>query len=280
MKSTLAGAFALAVVAGCGVASSADAVPSAGTVTASADGAAAAVPPTRTSPGPFVLLDFEGEDALEATGTGPQVVVDRLRENFGLGWVTAGDGSRALRFPHYALTADAPRMALVLKPADQAQATTDPTSGDGTLTFGADLKLDHDAVSGLFDNGDNVLQRGLYADPSQYKLQVDKRIPSCTVKSPQARAFVQLPDAMERGWYRVSCRYDGQQLSVSAAKMTDGQPGETVTASVAAEVGPLAFDPATPVVVGGKIGTNGLLVHRQPDQFNGALDNLFVAPGL
>lgn len=280
MKSTLAGGFALAVVvAGCSGASSAGATPS--TVTSSADGSAtAATPPTRTSPGEFVLLDFEGENALETTGAGPDVLVERLRENFGLGWVTGGDGSRALRFPHYALTPDAPRMALVLKPADQAQATTDPTAGAGSLTFGADLKLDRDAVTGVFDNGDNVLQRGLYADPSQYKLQVDKRVPSCTVKSPTARAFVQLPDPMERGWYRVSCRYEGGVLSVSAARMVEGQPGEVTTASVAEDVGPLEFDPTTPVVVGAKIGGNGLLVRSQPDQFNGALDNVFVAPGL
>jgi len=280
MKSTLAAALALAVVAaGCSWASSADASPS----TAASSGEGSATPthsPDRTSSGPFVLLDFEGEDALEATGEGPRVVVDRLRENFGLGWVRSGDGSRALRFPHYALTADAPRMALVLKNADQGQASTDPTADDGSLTFGTDLKLDHDAGRGVFDNGDNVLQRGLYADPSQYKLQVDKRLPSCTVKSPSARAFVQLPESLDYGWYRVSCYYDGVTLTVSAAPMTGGTPGPALTASVAADIGPLAFDRKTPVVVGGKIGRNGQLVRSQPDQFNGALDNVFVSPGL
>lgn len=280
MKATLAGAFALAVVvAGCSGASSAGAAP--GTPAPTAPGTTGApLPPTRTSPGDFVLLDFEGADPLEAVGSGPRVEVDRLREDFGLGWVTGGDGSRALRFPHYALTADAPRMALLLKNGDQAAASTDPTAGDGRLVFGADLKLDRDAGRGPFDNGDNVVQRGLYADPSQYKLQVDKRIPSCTVKSSRARAFVQLPEPMESGWYRVSCRYEAGTLTVSAAPLEDGQPGAPVTASAAADLGPLVFDPETPVAVGGKIGGNGLLVRSQPDQFNGALDNLFVSPGL
>jgi hypothetical protein len=276
MKSTIAGAFALAVVvAGCAATPSAGASPSASPV----GRPAVTTVPSRDSAGNFVLLDFEGKHFLQGTSQGPNVLVDAQRENMPIGRVTGGDGSRALRFPHFATTEAAPRMVLVVQPADGTQASVDPTS-DGSLTFGADVKLDRSAGRGEFDNGDNVVQRGLFVDPSQYKLQVDDRMPSCSLKSATASAFVRAPEAMEPGWYRIVCDYHDGTLTVSVSRMEDGQVGEAVQASVTEDVGPLAFDPATPLVIGGKVGHNGLLVRGQPDQFNGALDNVFVSPGL
>jgi hypothetical protein len=276
MKSTLTGALVLAVVvAGCSATPSAGASPSASGL---GRAAATTIPSLDTSRS-FVLLDFEGTSPLQATTQGPGVRVDAKREKMPIGRVTSGDGSRGLRFPHFSKDDEAPRMVLVVQPEGTAAASVDPTS-DGGFTFGADVKLDRIAGSGKFDNGDNVVQRGLFADPSQYKLQVDKRVPSCTVKSPLARAFVKVPEAMEPGWYRVVCDYRAGTLTVSASRMENGQPGAPVQASVTEDLGPLVFNPATPLVVGGKVGSNGLLVRNQPDQFNGALDNVFVAPGL
>jgi hypothetical protein len=275
MKPTLTGAIVLAVVvAGCSATPSAGAAPS----TPSAGRAAATTIPSGDS-GNFVLLDFEGSNPFQVTSQGSDVKVDVRRENMPVGRVTSGDGSRGLRFPHFLADVEAPRMVLVLQPEEPAAASVDPTSG-GDFTFGADVKLDRNAGSGIFDNGDNVVQRGLFADPSQYKLQVDKRVPSCTVKSPLARAFVNAPEPMQPGWYRIVCDYHDGVLTVSTSRMENGVAGEPVQASVTEDLGPLVFNPATPVVVGGKIGSNGLLVRRQPDQFNGALDNVFVAPGL
>jgi hypothetical protein len=69
-------------------------------------------------------------------------------------------------------------------------------------------------------------------------------------------------------------------LTVSASRMKDGQVGAPVQAPVTEDLGPLIFNPVTPLVIGGKVGWNGLLVRKQPDQFNGALDNVFVTPKL
>jgi hypothetical protein len=276
MKSTVTGALVLAVVvAGCSAIPSAGAAPSASPV----GRPVATSIPSPDSSGDFVLLQFEGNKPFEVTSHGPNLKVDVKRENMPIGRVTSGDGSRGLRFPHFKQDEEAPRMVLVVQPEDDTAASVDPTS-DGSLTFGADVKLDRDAGSGTFDNGDNVVQRGLYADPSQYKLQVDKRVPSCTVKSPLARAFVKAPEPMQPGWYRVVCDYAAGTLTVTVSRMQDGQVGEPVQASVTEDLGPLVFNPVTPLVIGGKVGSNGLLVRNQPDQFNGALDNVFVAPGL
>jgi hypothetical protein len=273
MNSTVTGALVLAVVvAGCSATPSAGAAPSASPV----GRPAATSIPDPNSDGDFVLFQFEGTKPFEATSHGPDVKVDVQRENMPIGRVTSGDGSRGLRFPHFKQDEEAPRLILVVQPQDPTAASVDPTR-DGSLTFGADVKLDRDAGSGTFDNGDNVVQRGLFADPSQYKLQVDKRVPSCTVKSPLARAFVELPQPMERGWYRVVCDYRAGTLTVSASRMEDGQVGAPVQASVTQDVGPLVFNPVTPLVIGGKVGSNGLMVRHQPDQFNGALDNVFVS---
>jgi hypothetical protein len=276
MKSTMTGAFVLAVVvAGCSATPSAGASPS----TSSVGRPAATSVPSPGSSGNFLLLNFDDPNPFLVTNQGPNVKVDVKRENMPIGRVTSGDGSRGLRFPHFKQDEEAPRMVLVVQPEEMSAASVDPTS-DGDFTFGADVKLDRDAGSGKFDNGDNVLQRGLFADPSQYKLQVDKRVPSCTVKSPLARAFVKAPEAMQPGWYRIVCDYHAGSLTVSVSRMQDHEVGEPVQATVTENLGPLVFNPATPLVIGGKVGSNGLPIKNQPDQFNGALDNIFVAPGL
>ena len=41
-------------------------------------------------------------------------------------------------------------------------------------------------------------------------------------------------------------------------------------------VGSLTFDPAVPLVMGGKLTADGVVVQRKADQLNGALDNVFV----
>jgi hypothetical protein len=275
MKSTITGAFVLAVVvAGCSATPSAGASPSISSV----GRPAATSIPTPGSSGNFVLLNFDDSNPFVVTSQGPDVKVDVQRENMPVGRVTSGDGSRGLRFPHFKKDDEAPRMVLVVQPEELSAASVDP-AGDGEFTFGADVKLDRDAGSGTFDNGDNVLQRGLYADPSQYKLQVDKRVPSCTVKSPLARAFVRAPEAMQPGWYRIVCDYNAGSLTLSVSRMQNGEVGDPVQATVTEDLGPLVFKPATPVVIGGKVGFNGLMVRHNPDQFNGALDNVFVAPG-
>jgi hypothetical protein len=158
-------------------------------------------------------------------------------------------------------------------PADPAP---DGASSAPDLVFGADVQLGEGSGAGAQDNGDNVVQRGLFADQDQLKLQVDKHVPSCTVRTPRLRAFVKLTHAMDDGWQRLSCRYDGVTLDLTATRLGGAGAAPEVVSSPAA-AGALSFASSTDISVGGKVTADGALVKTQPDQFNGVLDNVFVS---
>src|SRR5215211_2772628 len=133
-------------------------------------------PITPSVSGRAVLLDFDNEDPL-ATTAAERVSVRSLEVSGGQAvQVHSGNGTSALRFPAFSAEREAPRLVLVLNPIGASDLLN---PGGQDFSFGADLRL-NDASSGKGDdNGDNVLQRGLFSDANQYKLQVDKRVPSC-----------------------------------------------------------------------------------------------------
>jgi hypothetical protein len=220
----------------------------------------------------FVLLDFDRSDPLEAQAAGVALQV-RREGDAPLQTVESGDGTRGLAFPSYAAV-DEKRLVLLLG-LDQA-GPAKPSSG--VLRFGADVRLQSGTASGPNDNGDNVVQRGLYSDSDQFKLQVDKRVPSCSVRTPRLRAVASLGQQLGDGWYRLGCRYDGATVTVSATQMSV-EGASPVQVKTDARAGALSFPTSTGVSVGGKVTADGTLVRTQPDQFNGALDNVYVSPG-
>lgn len=220
-----------------------------------------------------VLLNFDDEDLL-ATTVAEGVRVRSLEARGGQPvQVQSGNGTSALRFPPYSPEKEAPRLVLVMNSAG-ATDLLNPKGND--FSFGADLRL-NDLSSGKGDdNGDNVLQRGLFSDANQYKLQVDKRVPSCTVKSGEARLFVKFTKALQEGWFRVRCDYQSGSLTLSVSRILTDRVEDLGTKTNSTSLGSLDFVGSTPVTIGGKIGTNGELVVHQSDQFNGELDNVFV----
>jgi len=228
---------------------------------------APAAPPTPGSAG--AVLGFDGTQVLAPTADQASVRVLK-RGDAPLQTVPSGDGSRGLAFPDYRADKEQ-RLVLVIEGADAA-GTSLPAP---VLTFGADVRLDAGTTNGRADNGDNVVQRGLYAEDDQYKLQVDHRVPSCRVKTPQGAAVLTFDVVLDEGWWRLGCRYDGSELTGRATALAGGQDR---TGSTPAALGALSFTPSTVVSVGGKAGPGGALVVTQPDQFNGALDNVFVSP--
>jgi hypothetical protein len=101
-----------------------------------------------------------------------------------------GAGSnRAVRFPAHSAATDAPRAVVRVVP--EGPDALDP--GTGRFESGADVVLDATSESGAVgstDNGDNLVQRGLFDDLSQYKVQLDARRPSCRVKGSAGTVFV------------------------------------------------------------------------------------------
>jgi hypothetical protein len=218
-----------------------------------------------------VMLEFDSEDALATAA--PSVRVGSLMAGGQqLVQVPSGNGTSALQFPPYA-PQEAGRLVLVLSSVGRPD-RLNPVRSD--FSFGADVRLDATSSGDADDNGDNVLQRGLFNDPNQYKLQVDKRVPSCTVKVGAARLFVKLDSELDGGWFRVRCDYQAGTLTVSASRIDANSVTEFSRASVSQKLGGVEFAVSTQVTVGGKLGSNGDLVLRESDQFNGDLDNVFV----
>lgn len=216
-----------------------------------------------------VLLDFDGPDPLSPRSRPAVAEVQRLGDA-PLTTTPSGDGTRGLVFPGYR-TSGEQRLVLLLRrgPSGGAGATAPD------LVFGADVELTGHG-EGPEDDGDNVVQRGLYADENQFKLQVDRGVPSCTVRTPRMRAFTALADGLGTGWHRLSCHYDGVTLELRATRF-DGSTPDDRTASTRAPAGALSFATSTAISVGGKVTATGALVESQPDQLNGALDNVYVS---
>jgi hypothetical protein len=234
----------------------------------------------RTVPGGRVLdLDFE------QTFTPPGAVVARV-ENTGSSAVVASvvtsgggritrargfDSSSALRFPAYR-PGTTPAAVLLL----WDRSGTDRFSpAERPFVFGADVELDEVSSGSPSDNGDNVVQRGLSADTSQYKLQLDRARPSCRVAGSAGVAFVKAPTPIRPGvWYRVSCRRSADTLLLDVRRLGQAGPGAEQTVAVRAPTGSVTMARGVPVSVGGKTAADGKITTSSTDQFNGLVDNV------
>jgi len=191
---------------------------------------------------------------------------------------TPGDGQSA-RFPAFDPTDPAAR-AVVRVTNTEASDRLNP--GDGRFEFGTDLTLDAasaDVSPESIDNGDNAVQRGLYGDVTQYKLELDRRQPACRIKgrAGELRAVAPLLVEPDR-WYRVSCKREDATVTVTVWQWNaDG----TMTPRSGTASGPTGdltpASPAVPLSVGGKLEGNSLV--SATDQFNGRLDTTYLAIG-
>jgi hypothetical protein len=154
--------------------------------------------------------------------------------------------------------------------------TPDGTAGDplnpgsGDFSFGADFSLDQQST-GVQDNGDNLMQRGLYADRGQWKLQVDHGLVSCRIKGDQNSAVAKVYPQVVRGvWYRASCARHGDKVTATLQRLGTATVS---SASVTRAIGSVDTS-GHPMSVGGKANRNGNAVSGNSDQFNGAVDNV------
>jgi hypothetical protein len=148
--------------------------------------------------------------------------------------------------------------------------------GDRDFEFGAAFELDPESSGSEADNGDNLLQRGSFNDPGQYKIQLDHGVPSCRVAGDAGVLFVEADEAVDPGaWYSVSCRRAGDEVTLTVTPYADQDDGESWRAT-----GPTGTVPFgdQPLSVGGKVDPSGTPV-ASADQFNGAVDDVFLRIG-
>lgn len=218
---------------------------------------------------------------LVSSGTAP-VDVAMLTLRGGRVRRTDGPDGTAARMPawrhHRAVAA-----AVEVRP--RSTTSGDPLQlADSSFEVGADFRLNPRSEGGRHDDGDNLLQRGLFTDVSQVKVQVDHGVPSCRVAGDAGELVASTGIPVERGaWYRLRCLRDGGSLTIRLAALVRPAAGGPPVAlaleesTVAGVVGTLSWPRETPFTVGAKATPDGEIVRSETDQFNGAVDNVYLA---
>jgi hypothetical protein len=235
-------------------------------------------PPTPSSTN-LVELDFEDRAApvgeivpsVRNRGTG-RLYTEVVTSGGGRILRAEGSGSGyAVRFPGLDGGLDAPAAMLLLRSRD-AEDFLSPGAED--FAFGADVLLDEASGDAPSDNGNNVVQRGLYEDDVQYKLQADHGSLSCRIAGTDGEAVVTAPVVKPGEWYRISCERSNGDVVLSWEPLGDSgeEAGSTVQRST---IGDVTFAVGTPFVVGGKLDASGQVPVEATDQFNGVIDNVW-----
>ncbi|CAM3363034.1 LamG domain-containing protein [Nocardioides dubius] len=183
--------------------------------------------------------------------------------------LTPSPGGVGVRFPAWG---DGSSAAAALVVWDQQDALS---PGEKEFRFGAQVMLDPESEGSSSDNGDNLMQRGLFTDETQVKIQLDHGVPSCRVAGDGGELLAKAETAVERGrWYSVDCERNVKGLRLRV-KPVEKDGGEDQVVSVRGKTGQVQFPASVPLSVGAKVGPDGALMPSTTDQFNGAVDDVF-----
>lgn len=218
----------------------------------------------------FLGFDAAGADSSRSSGSVPVTTAVSTAGGGAIGSADGIDGNAA-DFPAWdGSSAPFKRVAVTVRSNDPS----DPLSpGVRDFSFGASFLLDAKTQGGN-DNGNNLLQRGLYDDPSQYKLQIDEGHVSCRIEGGRGAPYVKSRTTVDRDtWYAATCsRVDG--VMTLTVQPVGGQAESQSVRSTAGSVG--MGSPSVPLSVGAKVGASGTVVAGNADQFNGLVDDVFV----
>lgn len=184
-----------------------------------------------------------------------------------------GSSGRAIRFPRFDPSRPAPRAVLAIT---NATSTDQLDPGTGPIQFGADFNLDSaSARAGTVDDGNNLIQRGLWNDRSQLKLEIDGGRLICRVKGRSGEVSITGSTTVSTGrWYRASCRRSGTRVTLTLGSWSSTGAYSSRSWSKDGTTGSLTpTSRTTPLSVGGKLYADGS-VHGAADQFNGPVDNV------
>lgn len=164
-----------------------------------------------------------------------------------------------------------------------------------TLVFGADMALDAPlpADARAADNGNNIVQRGLAGD-DQYKVQADvvgaARVVSCVIRDSATGSMTKVKAAeplVGGEWYRVRCRRavvrGVDTLTLTQIRLATGVESSTsavgLTSAAVLNYPKASPTAPTPLAIGAKLRRSGEIDSGSSDQFNGQVDNIYVAIG-
>jgi hypothetical protein len=221
---------------------------------------------------PLVFVGFDDLATGVPASTGSLPVTTAVSSSGGgtIAVVDGADGSAA-DFPAWDGSASPyKRVAVTVRSKD----ASDPLSpGLRDFSFGADFTLDPRTQGGN-DNGNNLVQRGLYGDDSQYKLQIDEGHVSCRIEGSRGAPYLKSATAVDRNtWYSATCSRIGGVMTLTVQRL-GGAAETTSTSSTAGSVD--MGSSSVPLSIGAKVSPSGNVVKGNADQFNGRVDDVFV----
>lgn len=211
-----------------------------------------------------------GDQPVRSTGTAT-ADIDLLSVNAPEAMFRSGyRGGLSLQLPAYGGTTGTSYAALRVTPVGSDSLSP----GTAAFRFGADLQLDASNEGSALDNGNNAVQRGLWDDPMQYKLEVDDNRPNCVFRGTEGRVSVRSRVTLEaEKWYSVECRRSAGTVSISV--LARGSSAAPAVSTNAGPLGTLKAPAGTPLSVGAKLAHDGTILRSATDQFNGRVDNVF-----
>lgn len=179
-------------------------------------------------------------------------------------------GRLAFDFPSFSWSSYPGRAVIRLRPVGNS----DPMApGWRDFDFGATIRKDARSSGTVVDNGDNLVQRGLASDSSQFKLEIDGNRPRCSVKGSRGSVGVRAPLLLNSDrWYRVDCQRSGGQVRVVTKEFMPNGGTRLYSAMSTGRIGDVRWSRTeTPLAIGGKLAANGSIIRAATDQFNGLL---------
>jgi hypothetical protein len=217
-------------------------------------------------------LDLRFESGAQRVSAGAAALTVRtVTHNGGTVATTEGRDGGAVRFPAFR-SSSPPLAALAVTDRDGAD---DLAPGAARFRFGADFALDPTSQGSKVDNGNNLLQRGLWGHPMQYKLELDGKRPLCRVKGASGAVSVRSSVTVAAdSWYRAVCERNGSTVTLTVTELGSGTSSTSSASGATGQMRPSSA--SVPLSVGAKLDAGGRLVTGASDQFNGKVDNAFV----
>ncbi|GAB2875431.1 hypothetical protein [Nocardioides pacificus] len=187
--------------------------------------------------------------------------------------VESPDDDAAIGFSPYRPSGPYPRAVIVVTNAGDRDALN---PGVASFTWGTDFVVDARSEGRPEDNGDNLVQRGLFSEETLYKAELDLGRPACVVQGSDGLVTVRSVAAVVPGvWYHMECHRDGAEVSVTSWPLADPDARSTrVGLGATGDLTPA--DSRVPLSIGGKVSSMGEIVQSATDQLNGAVSRPFL----
>lgn len=222
----------------------------------------------------------EGLSLLEVDQDGSATVEVAIATMNGGGVVAeqGPDGGAVFEFPAYDDPALGRRAVIRVVNAGTEDLLT---PGAADFEFGAEFRRDNVSTGDRTDDGDNLVQRGLFGNGAQYKIDIDKETPSCRIEGVDGVVQVRASTVIApHTWYAARCTRRGTEVELSVMEYDGNGWVESSVDAQSGATGTISWEePVLPFSVGGKLTRAGDVVERASDQFNGAIANPFLAIG-